>query len=272
MNGGREIHLNLLHIVLLGLVQGLTEFLPISSTAHLILLPVVFDWPDQGLAHDVAAHLGTLAAVVVYFRKELARMCRRATFSMGPGSGPEERLLWYVLLGAAPVAFAGLLLHGMAQDALRSPLVIAGATVLFALVLWYADHAGKRRRSQDQIRWQDAVLIGLAQCLAIIPGTSRSGITMTAALLLGFDRTSASRFSFLLSIPTILMAGIYESYMLGPVALNGMWTSLAMVALLSGVSAWIAIHYFLKFIERTGMTPYVIYRLILGLVLFRIFL
>ncbi|MGH8248528.1 MAG: undecaprenyl-diphosphate phosphatase [Gammaproteobacteria bacterium] len=257
-----------LHILLLGLVQGLTEFLPISSTAHLILLPVAFGWPDQGLPHDIAAHLGTLAAVVLYFRRDLIRTIRGAVRSETRSEG---RLLWHMVIATIPIVFAGLLFHDAAEGVLRSPLVIAGAIIGFALLLWYADQSGPRQRGQDAIRWQDALLIGLAQCLAIIPGTSRSGITMTAGLLLGFDRTCASRFSFLLSIPAILLAGVYELYFLGPAALADAWRSFAVVALISGTTAWGAIHYFLKFIERTGMTPYVIYRLVLGLVLLWIF-
>lgn len=257
-----------LHIFLLGLVQGLTEFLPVSSTAHLILLPVAFGWPDQGLPHDIAAHLGTLVAVVFYFRRDLIRTVTGAFRSEARSEG---RLFWHMVIATLPIVFAGILFHDAAEGALRSPLVIAGATTGFALLLWYADRSGPRQRGQNEIRWQDALVIGLAQCLAIIPGTSRSGITMTAGLLLGFDRTSASRFSFLLSIPAILLAGVYELHNLGPAAFAGAWKSFAVVALISGTTAWGAVHYFLKFIERTGMTPYVIYRLLLGLVLLSIF-
>ncbi|HID50385.1 MAG TPA: undecaprenyl-diphosphate phosphatase, partial [Chromatiales bacterium] len=200
--------MTLIQILVLALVQGFTEFLPISSSAHLILVPVLSDWPDQGLAFDVAVHVGTLSAVVLYFRHELWHMSRdwlascRQRRQVG-----ESRLAWAVLWGTLPVAVAGLLLNDVVDTTLRSPLVVAWATIGFGLLLWLADGKGMRQRSEHQLGWKDVVIIGLAQVVALIPGTSRSGITMTAGLFLGLTREGAARFSFLLSVPTILLAG-----------------------------------------------------------------
>ena len=261
-----------LQAVILALVQGLTEFLPISSSAHLILAPRLLGWQDQGLAFDVAVHVGTLIAVVFYFRHEVGRMLLAWLKSIGGGGvDADARLAWYVLLGTVPAVLAGLLLHDLVETQLRSPLVIAFTTVVFGLVLWWADSRGRQRRDEHTLRIADVLVIGCAQALAMIPGTSRSGITMTAALALGLTRTGAARFSFLLSIPVILMAGAYETLKLaetpGPVA----WDMLLLGTATAAVSAWLCIHFFLKLVERVGMLPFVIYRLLLGAFLFWVF-
>ena len=265
--------MDMLQAVILALVQGLTEFLPISSSAHLILVPRLLGWEDQGLAFDVAVHVGTLAAVVTYFRHEVWRMFMAWLQSIGgKGMNADARLAWFVLLGTVPAVAAGLLLHDVIETALRSPLVIAFTTIFFGLVLWWADRRGSQRRDEHALGVADVLLIGCAQALALIPGTSRSGITMTAALALGLTRTAAARFSFLLSIPVILMAGTYETLKLvehsGPVA----WDVLSVGTVVAAVSAWLCIHFFLKLVERTGMLPFVIYRLALGVFLFWVFM
>ena len=265
--------MDILQAVILALVQGLTEFLPISSSAHLILVPQLLGWEDQGLAFDVAVHVGTLAAVVTYFRNEVGRMFVAWLQSLGgKGMNADARLAWYVLLGTVPAVVAGLLLHDFIETALRSPLVVAFTTILFGLVLWWADRRGSQRRDEHTLSVVDVLMIGCAQALALIPGTSRSGITMTAALALGLTRTAAARFSFLLSIPVILMAGAYEALKLseleGPVA----WDVLSVGTVVAAVSAWLCIHFFLKLVERTGMMPFVIYRLVLGVFLFWVFI
>jgi undecaprenyl-diphosphatase len=259
--------------IILALVQGITEFLPISSSAHLILVPHLLGWADQGLAFDVAVHVGTLSAVVYYFRAELARMAIAWTRSCtGRGVSADARLAWLVLLGSLPVALAGLLFHSVIEGELRSPLVIAITTIGFGLLLWLADRSGRRVRDTASLGARDVVLIGLAQALALIPGTSRSGITMTAALALGLTRTDAARFSFLLSIPAILMAGGYEAWKLlnytGPVQ----WGAILLATAVAAVSAWLCIHFFLRLIERIGMWPFVVYRLLLGAVLLSVFM
>jgi len=261
-------------IVVLALVQGLTEFLPISSSAHLILVPVLSDWPDQGLAFDVVVHLGTLTAVVWYFKKDVIQLSVDWTQScIKKQTVGESRLAWLVVLGTIPVGLAGLLLHDVVDNVLRSPLVIAWATIGFGLLLGFADYVGKKTNSvsEHELSWKNGIIIGFAQALALIPGTSRSGITMTAGLFVGLSRQGAARFSFLLSIPAILMAGGYKTLKLIQEG-NGIdWFSIGLGYFLSALSAYICIHYFLKMLERIGMTPFVIYRLVQGLVLLYLF-
>ncbi|MEA2094929.1 MAG: undecaprenyl-diphosphate phosphatase [Pseudomonadota bacterium] len=254
--------------ILLALLQGLTEFLPISSSAHLILLPRLAGWQDQGLAFDVAVHVGTLIAVVAYFRHQLARMLSDWVQSLVTRKlTTDARLAWLVLLGTFPVILTGLLLHQVIETHLRSPQVIAVATIVFAVLLGWSDRRGRQRRDETTLGVADVLFIGLAQILALIPGTSRSGITMTAALALGLTRCGAARFSFLLSIPVIAMAGGYETLKLvqleGPVA----WEALLLGTAVAAVSAYLCIHYFLQLVERIGMLPFVLYRLLLGGVL-----
>jgi undecaprenyl-diphosphatase len=258
--------------LILALIQGLTEFLPISSSAHLILVPVLTDWPDQGLAFDVAVHAGTLTAVVLYFRSELARMLVEWFASFKGGLTPDARLAWAVLIGTIPVGLAGLLFKDVIETQLRSPMVIAVATIVFGLLLWYADSTGKRNRNEYGLLLLDVLIIGLAQALALIPGTSRSGITITAALMLGLNREAAARFSFLLSIPVIFLAGSLETMEYLSAASIEDAQPLLIGALISAVSAYACIHYFLKLLERIGMIPFVAYRLVLGVVLVALFI
>ena len=257
--------MDLLHTIALAVIQGLTEFLPISSSAHLILAPRLLGWHDQGLAFDVAVHVGTLTAVVAYFRHEVLAMARDWGLSVARREAVgESRLAWGVLLGTFPAALAGLLLDDLVETTLRSPLVIASTTIGFGLLLGYADLAGRRERSEHRLTWRDVAVIGCAQALALIPRTSRSGITMTAGLMLGLTREGAARFSFLLSIPLIALAGGYKTLQLALGDDTVIWSDLVLGALLSGISAWLCIHFFLKLLERMGMMPFVVYRLLLG--------
>ncbi len=257
------------HIVFLALLQGLTEFLPISSSAHLILVPKLTGWPDQGLAFDVSVHVGTLLAVVVYFRRELAAMAGDWFGSVvGRGQTRDSRLAWAVLLGTIPVGLCGLLFKDIVEGELRSTTVIATTTIVFGLLLWWADTRKGRARDEYGLGAKDVLVIGLAQAIALIPGTSRSGITITAGLLLGLTREAAARFSFLLSIPVIVLAGGLEVLKLAgdPAAMD--WQALILGALISGVTAYACIHFFLRLLQRTGMLPFIVYRLLLGIVLF----
>lgn len=261
-------------IIVLALVQGLTEFLPISSSAHLILVPVLTGWPDQGLAFDVVVHLGTLTAVVWYFRKDVSQLMIDWTQScLKKQTIGESRLAWMVILGTIPVAVIGLLLHDFVDNSLRSPLVIAWATIGFGLLLGVADFVGKNKNTKNeyQLTWKNAGVIAFSQVLALIPGTSRSGITMTAGLFNGLTRKGAARFSFLLSIPVILMAGSYKTLKLIQEG-NGIdWFSIGLGYALSALSAYVCIHYFMKLLERIGMTPFVIYRVAQGIILLYLF-
>jgi undecaprenyl-diphosphatase len=264
--------MDFIQIFILAVVQGLTEFLPVSSSAHLILVPILSGWEDQGLAFDVAVHVGTLSAVVLYFRKELIKMTT-AWFSSVTGGGlsPDAKLAWAVLFGTIPVGLAGLLFKDFISENLRTAYVLASATLVFALFLWWADKTGRRQRDEYSINWKDVLFIGVAQAMALIPGTSRSGATMTAALMMGLTRQAAARFSFLLSIPVIALAGGLETKeYLEHASLDDM-QPLMLGALLSGVSAYFCIHYFLKLLERIGMLPFVVYRIILAAFLFMMF-
>ncbi len=265
--------MDLIQIVVLALLQGLTEFLPISSSAHLILVPVLTGWQDQGLAFDVAVHIGTLIAIVWYFRHELIAMAQDWGRSLNGGkTTANSRLAWAVLLGTIPAGLAGLAFKDFIETSLRSPLVIATTTILFGLLLWWADAHGRRERDEHTLTWRDVLLVGCAQALALIPGTSRSGITMTAALMLGLTREGAARFSFLLSVPIILLAGGFKTLDLLQMEGAVDWLALILGTLLSAVSAYLCVHLFLKALERIGMLPFVIYRLLLGVFLFYMFL
>lgn len=260
--------MDLWHILVLSIIQGLTEFLPISSSAHLILPSQLLGWPDQGLAFDVAVHVGTLAAVVWYFRREVGKLGRAWVVDTSRRQvGPDSYLAWAIILGTVPAGLAGLLLDDWISSHLRSGLVIAITTIVFGLVLWWSDAVGRRQRNLPGLTLRDALIIGVAQALALIPGTSRSGITMTAALFLGFNRESAARFSFLLSIPLIAAAGLLKVIELIELGAAADWASIALGAAMSFISAVICIHLFLAFLERIGLMPYVIYRMVLGAVL-----
>jgi len=262
---------DILQIIVLALVQGLTEFLPISSSAHLILVPYLTDWPDQGLAFDVAVHVGTLTAVVIYFRKEISKMFFAWLASLKGRHSEDSRLAWGVLIGTIPVGLAGLLFKDVISEHLRTPLVIAVTTIIFGFLLWYADWSGKRSRDEHSLSWKDIIVIGCAQAIALIPGTSRSGITITAGLMLGLTAPAAARFSFLLSIPVIVLAGGMETLDYLEFASIDDMNNLIVGALISAVSAYLCIHYFLMLLERAGMTPFVIYRLVLGIVLLSLY-
>lgn len=266
--------LDYLQTAVLALIQGLTEFLPVSSSGHLLLPSMLLGWPDQGLAFDVAFHSGSLLAVIWYFRRELARMIAGGLgHGIRHGLGHEEgRLFWLLLFATVPVGLAGLFLRDMVEIHARSVPVVATTSIVFGLLLGYADFSGRpdreTRRGMETIGWKTALLIGLAQMLALIPGTSRSGVTMTAALLCRLDRESAARFSFLLAIPVMLASGALEALDLiadpppaRQLLLLGFGTAL------SALVAWLSIHWFLRWIARISFQPFVIYRVALGLYL-----
>lgn len=256
--------MDVVQLVVLALVQGLTEFLPISSSAHLVLVPVLLGWQDQGLTFDVAVHVGSLVAVVGYFRIELWRMAIDWVRSItGGGATAESKLAWLVVLGTIPAVLAGLVLNRYV-DAFRSPLVIAATTIGFGMLLWWADRHGVKRRSETTLLWRDALLIGIAQIAALVPGTSRSGVTMTAGLWLGLTRAAAARFSFLLAVPLIAAAGLLKGLEAASDPVQTDWFVLCSATVLAAVSAYSCIHLFLKLVERVGMLPFVIYRLLLG--------
>ncbi|EIW87550.1 UDP pyrophosphate phosphatase [Alishewanella agri BL06] len=253
-----------LEVIILSIIQGITEFLPISSSAHLILPSAIFGWEDQGIAFDVAVHVGTLLAVMLYFRQDIANLTVGWIKSLGGQHSTDSKLAWWVILATIPAGFAGLLAADLIETFLRSPWVLAITTIVFGLLLWLADATAKQQVSMEQMNWRQALIIGLAQAVALIPGTSRSGITMTAAMLLGLDKVSAARFSFLLSIPIIVLSGGYQASKLLSEPTQYDISGILLGMLLSFISALICIHFFLKIISRMGMLPFVIYRLLLG--------
>jgi len=250
----------------LALIQGLTEFLPISSSAHLILPSAVFGWPDQGLAFDVAVHFGSLGAVILSLRLEIQRVATGMLVGMGRRYPRHARLGWLIGLATLPAVMSGLLAKDFIETTLRSELVIAIATISFGLLLWWA-HYQSGRGGFAKIGLKEAVLIGFAQALALIPGTSRSGITLTAALWLGLSRRVAAQFSFLLSIPIILGAALIKTKDLLETSDFVAWDLIAIGVVVSFISAYVCIQLFLAWIQRIGLLPFVAYRLLLGIIL-----
>ncbi|MCG8413686.1 MAG: undecaprenyl-diphosphate phosphatase [Pseudomonadales bacterium] len=272
----------------LALIQGLTEFLPISSSAHLILPSQLLDWPDQGLAFDVMVHFGSLLAVVAYFYSDLVRLAA-AWFQSLPqvfrgswgaltiqdshsGRPGDAAMAWYLLFATVPAGVAGLLWEDLLGDAARNATVIAITSIVFGILLLVADKTGSRKYQLESLNLRAALFIGLSQVLALIPGTSRSGITMSAALLLGFTREAASRFSFLMAIPIIAGSGLLEfSVLLDSGIERGQWLQLLSAMLLSAAVAYCCIHFFLRLITSIGFLPFVVYRVALGVALLGIF-
>ena len=258
-----------LEVFILAIVQGLTEFLPISSSAHLILPSAILGWQDQGLAFDVAVHVGTLLAVVIYFRQEVTNMATAwfGTLRISDKASQDNfdgKLAWWILFATIPAGLFGLFGKDFIEAHLRSAIVIAATTILFGILLGLVDIKAKQNVSMEKLGFKGAMLIGIAQALALIPGTSRSGITMTMGLYLGLSRENAARFSFLLSIPAIAMAGSYLTLKLVTSTEAVDWQAIALGSSLAFISAYACIHYFLILVSKLGMMPFVIYRLILG--------
>ena len=260
-------------LITLALVQGLTEFLPISSSAHLILVPLITGWEDQGLAFDVAVHVGTLTAVIIYFHNEISAMMRAWVASLRTHTLDDDaRLAWSVAFATIPVGLAGLLFQESIEHYLRSPLVIAITTIAFGLLLAWAEFSARQQRDEYTINWRDVLIIGIAQALALIPGTSRSGITITAGLALGLTASAAARFSFLLSIPVIFLAGgLATLELIDKGSSLQQWQTLLCGAVAAALSAYLSIHYFLKLLTHIGMLPFVVYRVLLGIGILMIF-
>jgi undecaprenyl-diphosphatase len=261
----------LLELIILALIQGITEFLPISSSAHLILPSALIEgFEDQGAMIDVAAHVGTLFAVILYFRRDVGRLVVGLGHLATNRKSEERQLFTVIAIGTIPflLVATGVALSGL-DEMLRSPVVIAWASIGFGILLWFADRQPETKTG-DPSTWQAALAIGLAQCLALIPGTSRSGITITASRFLGFERREAARFSMLLAIPAVGASGLYAGTKL---VAEGDASNLAAAGLIAGLSfaaALAAIALFLKASERFSFTPFVIYRIALGLIILTI--
>lgn len=255
-----------LQLLILAIIQGLTEFLPVSSSAHLILPSALLNWPDQGPLIDLMAHFGSLFAVMLYFRKDVGRVLAGLVDLLRRRQSQGAQLAVLLIISTPPVLILGFFMNmGGFDIILRHPLIIALAFIVFGLILWWADKTGTQSKSVDAMTWRGAAAIGAAQALALIPGTSRSGITMTAALRLGFSRTEAARFSMLMSIPIIGVSGLFALYKLqsGGAGIANLTDGL-IVAGLSFVTAYAAIAIFMKLVERIGMFPFMLYRVIVG--------
>lgn len=261
--------MNSLHLFLLALIQGITEFLPVSSSGHLILLPKLLDVEDQGLMLDVAVHIGTLGAVMLYFWRDMLRLVFGLIHVVsGRANTPQARLFLLLSFATIPVILVGLALKSAGlMDDLRTLKVIGWTMLIFGVVLYIADRKGSEIKQAREWTWRDALLMGLAQAIALIPGTSRSGITITAARGLGYSRTEAARLSMLMSVPTILASGA----LLGKDVIEaGDWTLVREASIAAGlafVAALFALTLMMQLLKSTSFTPYVIYRIGLGVVL-----
>jgi len=260
--------MTLVQIVVLALIQGLTEFLPVSSSAHLILGSVVFGWPDQGLVFDVATHLGTLLAALVYFRRDWLNMA--GAWFRGPATSADRlhrRMTILLLVASLPAFLIGGLTADIVEKYLRDVLVIAWTTIGFGVLLGLADLFSPKDRTIDSLRLRDGLLIGLAQACALVPGVSRSGVTITAGRLLGLAPEAAARFSFLLAVPIIAAAGAFGIFRIASGDGGIDWRQFAIGLGLSFLAGWICIAAFLALLQKVGLLPFVAYRLALGFAL-----
>lgn len=268
--------MTIIQILVLALVQGITEFLPISSSGHLVLVPVLTGWPDQGLLMDVAVHVGTLAAVLMYFWRDTRGLALAALGSIGVAAARRQvegshylKLFWALVIATIPmVIIGGLMVATDATDLLRTAEIIAATSIVFGLLLYIADRRGTSDKTTEQMAIKPALLIGCAQVLALIPGTSRAGVTMTAARMLGFSRVEAARFSMLLSIPAILASGTAAGLKAIESANTAMTDDALLAAALSCGAALLAIHFLMRWLTHASMTIFVVYRVTLGIGLF----
>jgi len=250
--------------IILGIVQGLGEFLPVSSTAHLVLVPYFFHWEDPGLAFDVALHMGTLIALLAFFWKDWIKILKLATRNSQPDNEYNSNLLWLLIIATIPGVLAGYFLEEKAETVFRNPLLIAFTLAFFGLVLYLADKYAQRKKDIGTVSLKDSIIIGLSQAIAIIPGVSRSGITITAGLFQKLDRVSAARFSFLLSTPIIFGASVLK---LPHLFNEGINVPILIGILASAISGYLAIKYLLKFVQHAGYQVFFWYRLGLAILI-----
>ncbi|MEO5369491.1 MAG: undecaprenyl-diphosphate phosphatase [Magnetococcus sp. DMHC-1] len=257
--------------IVLGLIQGITELLPVSSSGHLILVPYFLGWQDQGLLFDMALNTGTLLALMIYFHRDIMELTTGwfRSFKGGLADNPHGRLAWAVALGTIPAGVAGILIKDFVEGSGRDPKIVGSTLIFYGMLLWWADRRALLSRQLNLLTLRDALLIGLAQALALIPGTSRSGITMTAALLLGFSRDAAARFAFLLAIPIGVAAAILDiKELLHANITSAAWEKIGLAFVVAALSALFVIHWLLGWVRRHNMTPFVVYRVILGLIVY----
>lgn len=263
----------LLHVIVLGVIQGLTEFLPISSSAHLALVPWLFGWEDQGLSFDIALHIGTLGAVLIYFFQDWVQVIAQGfglKIGHDPGLSRNPKLLWYMVLATIPAGVFGLLVKDYAENVWRyNQYLIGGMLIGVGLFMYWADRTSRRAKDLGSLTVGDALTIGVAQALAVVPGTSRSGITISTGLVRNLDRAASARFSFLLSTPTIAGAALKDVYDLvkhsGGIP-PGMMTSFAVGILVSGITGALTIRFFLQFLRQRSLSFFVGYRIVFGII------
>lgn len=261
--------MDLFQAVVLGLIQGLTEFLPISSSGHLMLLPALFGWSDPGAGFTAVIQLGTLGAVLVYFWRDLVDMFAawlRSLAKPTTANEPKPRLAWAVIVGTIPVVIAGVLFEKSIDSTLRSPYIAAATLIILGLVLLLAEKVGRQDRGLETVRKRDGLIVGLWQALALIPGSSRSGSTITGALFLGYDRATAARFSFLLSVPAILGSGLYKLIKEKDTLLAAGAMPTIVATIVAFISGYAAVAFLMKFLQTRSTMVFVAYRIVLGVV------
>jgi len=258
--------------LLIAVVQGITEFLPISSSGHLILIPYLTDLPDQGPMIDVAVHVGSLLAIIIYFWRDVLGLARGGFATVGIGKDPQQqRLFLWVLVGTIPAVLLGLFLKmGGYLESFRFTDLVAINLIVYGLLLGAADHFGKQEKSYEDLTLRDAILVGLAQAMALIPGTSRSGVTMTAARALGYKRVEAARFSFLLAIPAVAGAGLLAVLDLAEASAQMQWDALV-TGVFTFIAAFATMAFLMNFLKKASMMVFVVYRVAMGVVLLIVF-
>ena len=263
--------MSLLQSIVLGIVQGLTEFLPISSSAHLRIVPALFGWSDPGAEFTAIIQLGTMAAVVIYFRRDLWNVVTtwfRSLTRPRLRSDLNARMGWYLIIGTIPIVIFGFLFRHQIETGARSLYLMGVTLIVFGLLLGAADSLGSKKRTVESVSRKDAIVVGLAQALALIPGVSRSGATITAGLMMGFDREAAARFSFLLSVPAIVLSGLYElaKELGGSGSMDAGFGSVVVATVVSFIVGYASIAFLLRWLTKHGLYIFVVYRVALGLI------
>ena len=259
--------MSVLEAIILGITQGLTEFLPISSTAHLRIVPAFAGWEDPGAAFTAIVQLGTMAAVLLYFRSDLIRIAHAWLRSLRDREARHEldaRLGWYIVIGTIPIGVFGLIFHDQIENGARDLYLIGSALIVLGLVLLAAERVARHDRPLERITTRDGILIGFGQALALVPGVSRSGATLTVGLFLGLDRPSAARFSFLLSVPAVVLSGLFEFFSILNEDTQVGWGALAVATLLAFVVGYASIAFLLRFLAHHSTIVFVVYRVALG--------
>lgn len=269
--------MEILSAAILGIIQGLTEFLPISSSAHLILVPWFLGWESEGLAFDVSLHIGTSIAVLAFFWNDWVRLGREVIAGLKQGTllaTQSQKMFWMLVVGTIPAVIAGLALEKTVEARLRSPLIIVFTLSILAVILYWAEKRSRHNRSVENFTWADSIWIGLSQAVALIPGVSRSGITITTAMLRDSDRISAARFSFLLSTPVIVGAGILQAWRLANVlgsptaqTAEADWVVMGVGVFFAAVTGFLCIRYFLRYLQANSFLPFIIYRIALAAII-----